>query len=92
MVVYWNQTAEAGFFRVRGYVDGHRQLDTHYRFQSVASLRGMIAHDLAHVNLGVGFAIEDEATVRTARQDLRQLARVARATTAILEGSNVVLR
>jgi hypothetical protein len=77
---------------VVGYVDGRRALETHYRFHTLASLRGMIAHDLAHVSLGLGFEVQDEAQIREARQDLRQLERVARATSRILEGKNVVLR
>jgi hypothetical protein len=92
VLIHWKQTSEPGLFQVVGYADGRKQLDTHYRLQSTAALRGMIAHDLTHVTLGVAFSIDDEATIRCAKQDLRQLERVARATKALLEGKNVVLR
>jgi hypothetical protein len=88
VLIHWHQTSEPGLFQVTGYADGRKQLDTHYRLQSTAALRGMIAH----VALSIAFSIEDEATIRCAKQDLRQLERVARATKALLEGKNVVLR
>lgn len=40
VTVRWNQTAEAGLYRVVGYVDGRKELDTHYRFQTEQALRG----------------------------------------------------
>lgn len=52
----------------------------------------MLAHDLAHVSLGVGFTIAEEATVRCAKLNYRYIARIDRATAAILKGENVVLR